>query len=137
MAAFNVMVFRPEVKAEFVARWMVKPVSLVALSVQVRLICVELTAVATRFDGAAGSRIQDDLVDRRTRARQVGGVTAVGGCDAVRADRQSGDGEAGSTAAERAAAEARSAVEELDRAGCGSRADRSGEGHVVAEDSTD
>ena len=44
----------------------------------------------------------------------------------MRADRQSCDREGSSTAAERAAAEACSAVEELDRAGCGSRADRSG-----------
>ena len=42
------------VKFAFVDRWIVNPVSLVALSVQVRLICVGLTAVATRFDGAAG-----------------------------------------------------------------------------------
>ncbi len=35
-------------------RWIVNPVSLVALSVQVRLIWLGLNAVATRFDGAAG-----------------------------------------------------------------------------------
>ena len=42
------------VKLMFVDRWMVNPVSLVALSVQVRLIWFGLKAVATRFDGAAG-----------------------------------------------------------------------------------
>ncbi len=42
------------VKLAFVDRWIVNPVSLVALSVQVRSICALLNAVATRFDGAAG-----------------------------------------------------------------------------------
>ncbi len=47
------MVVTP-VKAELVDRWIVKPVSLVALSVQARLIWLGLTARADRPDGAAG-----------------------------------------------------------------------------------
>ncbi len=41
-------------KLAFAERWIVNPVSLVALSVQVRSTWFGLKAVATRFDGAAG-----------------------------------------------------------------------------------
>jgi len=44
----------PVVKAVFVARWITKPVSFVALSVQVRTTEVLVTVPVARFVGAAG-----------------------------------------------------------------------------------
>ena len=54
VTAATVELLRPVVNAAFVARWIVKPVSLFELSTQVRLIWLEETATADRPLGVAG-----------------------------------------------------------------------------------
>ena len=53
--AATLVEIRPALKALFVARWMVYPVSLLAISAQLKFICPALTAIAVREVGVVGT----------------------------------------------------------------------------------
>jgi hypothetical protein len=56
------MFVKPALKPVVVARWILKPTSLLELSVQLRFTWVLFVAIAVRFEGAAGAVSADGVV---------------------------------------------------------------------------